>query len=82
MKIKKSEKKKEYYTLVFALGKAINQAKEASLGTDHRVFRSVKLKDKAFSEAGFTVNSDGNISMVSVKISFDDLISEKWEIVE
>lgn len=75
-------KKEEYYTLNFALGKAIARAKDASFEVKHRVFRSVKLKDKDFSESGFNVDSDGNISMASPKISFHDFILGEWEIVE
>lgn len=75
-------KKEEYYTLNFALCKAIARAKDASFEVKRKVFKNVKLKDKAFSEAGFTVDSDGNISMASPKISFHDFILGEWKIVE
>ncbi len=41
-----------------------------------------KLKDTSFFETGFGVDSNGIILASSVKISFENLMSGQWEIIE
>ena len=72
----------KYYTFTEALGKAIAQAKDASIKYNHNAFRSIKLKDTSFFETGFGVDSNGIILASSVTISFENLMSEQWEIIE